>query len=162
MEHQPRKWFKADWVDVLKLRASYGSVGNIPYSKYPQYGLYSVSSNYNGIPAILISQVGNKDLTWEQTYTAGVGIDANFFNNRLRFVFDYYNKYTSNILYQVPVSGLTGITSRWQNVGEMRNSGIEITIGGDIIRTKDWLWSLDLNMGYNKNKLESYMVTIRT
>lgn len=105
------KWFKADWVDVLKLRASYGSVGNIPYSKYPQYGLYSVSSNYNGIPAILISQVGNKDLTWEQTYTAGVGIDANFFNNRLRFVFDYYNKYTSNILYQVPVSGLTGITS---------------------------------------------------
>ena len=148
------KWFKADWVDVLKLRASYGSVGNIPYSKYPQYGLYSVSSNYNGIPAILISQVGNKDLTWEQTYTAGVGIDANFFNNRLRFVFDYYNKYTSNILYQVPVSGLTGITSRWQNVGEMRNSGIEITIGGDIIRTKAWLWSLDLNMGYNKNKLE--------
>lgn len=148
------KWFKADWVDVLKLRASYGSVGNIPYSKYPQYGLYSVSSNYNGIPAILISQVGNKDLTWEQTYTAGVGIDANFFNNRLRFVFDYYNKYTSNILYQVPVSGLTGITSRWQNVGEMRNSGIEITIGGDIIRTKDWLWSLDLNMGYNKNKLK--------
>lgn len=148
------KWFKSDWVDVLKLRAAYGSVGNIPYSKYPQYGLYSVSSNYNGIPAILISQVGNKDLTWEQTYTAGVGIDANFFNNRLRFVFDYYNKYTSNILYQVPVSGLTGITSRWQNVGEMRNSGIEITIGGDIIRTKDWLWSLDLNMGYNKNKLE--------
>lgn len=148
------KWFKSDWVDVLKLRASYGSVGNIPYSKYPQYGLYSVSSNYNGIPAILISQVGNKDLTWEQTYTAGVGIDANFFNNRLRFVFDYYNKYTSNILYQVPISGLTGITSRWQNVGEMRNSGIEITIGGDIIRTKDWLWSLDLNMGYNKNKLE--------
>ena len=148
------KLFKAVWVDVLKLLSSYGSVGNIPYSKYPQYGLYSVSSNYNGIPAILISQVGNKDLTWEQTYTAGVGIDANFFNNRLRFVFDYYNKYTSNILYQVPVSGLTGITSRWQNVGEMRNSGIEITIGGDIIRTKDWLWSLDLNMGYNKNKLE--------
>lgn len=148
------KWFKADWVDVLKLRASYGSVGNVPYSKYPQYGLYSVSSNYNGIPAILISQVGNKDLTWEQTYTTGVGIDANFFDNRLRLVFDYYNKYTSNILYQVPVSGLTGITSRWQNVGEMRNSGIEVTIGGDIIRTKDWLWSLDLNMGYNKNKLE--------
>lgn len=148
------KWFKADWVDVLKLRASYGSVGNIPYSKYPQYGLYSVSSNYNGIPAILISQVGNKDLTWEQTYTAGIGVDANFFNNRLRFVFDYYNKYTSNILYQVPVSGLTGITSRWQNVGEMRNSGVEITIGGDIVRTKDWLWSLDLNMGYNKNTLE--------
>ena len=77
------KWFKADWVDVLKLRASYGSVGNIPYSKYPQYGLYSVSSNYNGIPAILISQVGNKDLTWEQTYTAGVGIDDSKCKSRI-------------------------------------------------------------------------------
>lgn len=147
-------WFHADWVDALKLRASYGSVGNTPYSKYPQYGLYSVSSNYNGIPAILLSQIGNKDLTWEQTYTAGIGLDATFFNNRLRFVFDYYNKYTSNILYQVPVSGLIGVTSRWQNVGEMRNSGVEITIGGDIVRTKDWLWSLDVNMGYNKNILE--------
>ncbi|MDY3266590.1 MAG: TonB-dependent receptor [Phocaeicola sp.] len=148
------KWFKADWVDVLKLRASYGSVGNIPYAKYPQYSLYSVSSNYNGIPTVLISQVGNKKLTWEQTYTGGIGIDANLFDNRLRIIFDYYNKYTSNVLYAVPVSGLVGVTSRWKNVGEMRNKGVEFTIGGDIIRTKDWLWSLDFNMGHNINKIE--------
>lgn len=148
------EWFNADWVDVLKLRASYGSVGNIPTARYPSYDLYSASANYNGSPALLISQVGNENLTWETTYAAGVGVDANFFKNRLRLVLDYYDKYTKNVLYQVPVSGLTGVTSRWQNVGEVSNKGIELTIGGDIIRTKDWLWSVDLNLGHNVNTVE--------
>ncbi len=148
------KWFHADWVDQLKLRASYGTVGNRPSSLYPQYNLYSASSNYNAVPAALISQVGNRKLTWEKTYTTGVGLDANFFDNRLYFVFDWYNKYTSNILYRVPVSGLTGVTSRWRNVGEMSNKGIELTIGGDIIRTKDWRWSLEMNMGHNQNEIK--------
>lgn len=147
-------WFKADWVDALKLRASYGIMGNRPNSYYPQYALYSVSANYDGIPASLISQVGNSELTWEETATLGIGLDASFFDNRLRFVFDYYNKYTDNVLYQTPVSGLTGVTSRWQNVGEISNKGIELTIGGDIIRTKDWTWSLEANLGHNKNVVE--------
>lgn len=148
------KWFKADWVDNLKLRASYGTVGNRPTDLYPQYDLYSVSSNYDGIPGALINQIGNDGLTWEKTYTTGVGLDGSFFGDRLRFVFDYYYKYTSNILFQVPVSGLTGVTSRWLNIGEMANQGIELTIGGDIIRTKDWTWSLEANLGHNKNKIK--------
>lgn len=148
------KWFKAKWVDLLKLRASYGSVGNRPYSLYPQYDLYSVSGNYNAISSALISQIGNQDLTWEKTYTTGFGLDAAFFNNRLYFNLDYYNKYTSNILYRVPVSGLTGITSRWRNVGEMSNKGIELTLGGDIVRTKDWRWNIELNLSHNTNKIK--------
>lgn len=148
------KWFNADWVDVLKLRASYGTVGNRPSSLYPQYDLYSISAKYNGISAALISQVGNADLTWEKTYTTGVGIDANLFNNRLRIVFDYYDKYTSNILYMVPVSGITGVTSRWQNVGEMSNKGFEATIAGDIIATKDLTWTLEAVIGHNSNKVK--------
>ena len=147
-------WFKADWVDVLKLRASSGTMGNRPGELYPQYALYSVSANYNGVPATLINQVGNPDLTWEQTSTFGIGLDANLFNNRLRIIFDYYNKYTSDVLYKTPVSGLTGVTSRWQNVGEISNKGVELTIGGDIIRTKDWNWSLEANLGHNKNTVE--------
>lgn len=147
------KWFKADWVNNLKLRAAYGSVGNRPSDLYPQYDLYSVSSSYDGNSGALISQIGNKDLTWEKTYTAGIGLDAMMFENRLRFNFDYYIKNTDNILYKVPVSGLTGVTSIWKNIGEMKNTGFEITLGGDIIRTKDWTWSLDLNVGHNSNKL---------
>ena len=148
------KWFKANWVNNLKLRATYGSVGNRPSDLYPQYDLYSVSSSYDGNSGALISQIGNKDLTWEKTYTAGVGLDATLFDNRLQINLDYYVKNTDNILYKVPVSGLTGVTSIWKNIGEMRNKGVEITLSGDIIRTKDWIWSLGLNVGHNSNELK--------
>lgn len=147
-------WFNAKWVDALKVRASYGIMGNRPGEYYPQYALYSISANYDGIPGTLISQVGNPNLTWEETATFGIGVDANLFDNRLRIVFDYYNKYTTDVLYKTPLSGLTGVTSRWQNIGEISNKGIELTIGGDIIRTKDWNWSLEANMGHNKNTVE--------
>ena len=147
------RWFKANWVDILKLRISYGSTGNRPSDYYPQYDLYSATVNYDGNTGLLISQVGNSELTWEKTYTLGVGIDANFFENRLRMNLDYYNKKTKDILYEVPKPGLTGVTSLWQNVGEMKNNGIEIMLGGDIIRTKDWTWSLDFNLGYNHNEI---------
>lgn len=149
------KWFNADWVNVLKLRASYGSVGNRPTSLYPSYNLYSISSSYsyNKVPGALLSQIGNPDLTWEKTYTTGVGIDATLFD-RFRLTFDFYDKNTSNLLYAVPVSGLTGVTSVWQNVGKVNNRGIELTIGADIIKTQDWFWSIDANLGHNKNEVK--------
>lgn len=147
-------WFKAEWVDNLKVRAAYGSVGNRPSSLYPQYDLYSASSSYNESAGALISAIGNKDLTWEKTYTLGIGLDATLFQNRLRFNFDWYSKRTDNILYSVPITGLVGVTSTWKNVGEMSNTGVEITIGGDIIRTKDLNWSLEWNLGHNKNELK--------
>ena len=146
-------WFKAQWVDMLKLRASFGSVGNVPTSLYPSYSLYSVGAKYNEQSGALISQIGNKDLTWEKTFTTGVGIDAAFFQNRLTANFDFYVKNTSNILYQVPVTGLVGVTSIWKNIGKMRNTGVELTIGGDIIRTKDLTWNVTANISHNSNEL---------
>lgn len=146
-------WFKADWVDQLKLRAAFGSVGNVPTSLYPSYSLYSVGATYNENPGALISQIGNKDLTWEKTYTTGVGVDASFWQNRLHATLDYYIKNTSNILYQVPVTGLVGVTSIWKNIGKMRNTGIEFTVGGDIIRTKDLTWNITANISHNSNEL---------
>lgn len=146
-------WFKADWVDQLKLRAAFGSVGNVPTSLYPSYSLYSVGATYNENPGALISQIGNKDLTWEKTYTTGVGVDASFWQNRLHATLDFYIKNTSNILYQVPVTGLVGVTSIWKNIGKMRNTGIEFTVGGDIIRTKDLTWNVTANISHNSNEL---------
>lgn len=147
------KWFSADWVDNLKLRLSYGSQGNRPSSLYPQYDLYTVSAVYNENSGALISQIGNKDLTWEQTYTTGVGADLAAFDNRLRFSADFYLKETDNILYQVPITGLVGVTSMWRNIGKMRNVGLELALGVDILRGKDWNWSLEANLGLNRNKL---------
>lgn len=146
-------WFHLKGVDQFKLRASYGSAGNRPSALYPQYDLYSVSANYDGDPGMLIAQIGNPDLTWERTYTAGVGLDAALWEGRLHFNLDLYSKKTDNILYNVPVTGLVGVTSVYRNIGKMDNHGIEFAIGGDVIRTKDFTWSLDANLGHNANKL---------
>jgi len=154
-------WFTLKSIDNLKLRASYGSVGNRPGDLYPQYDLYSVSSSYSydETPGALISQIGNKELTWEKTFTTGIGLDLSMWKNRFRFNFDWYVKNTDNILYKVPVSGLTGVTSIWKNVGKMKNTGIEFLIGGDIIYTNDWQWSIDANLGHNSNKLKDLYQT---
>ena len=146
-------WFHAPWVDNLKVRASYGSVGNRPTSLYPQYDLYSVSSSYNEDSGALISSIGNKNLTWEKTFTTGIGLDAGFLQNRLRITLDYYLKNTDNIMYNVPVTGITGVTKVWRNIGKMKNRGYEVSIGGDIIRTRDWHWVVELNLGHNSNEL---------
>lgn len=145
-------WFKADWVDNLKLRASYGSVGNRPTSYYPQYDLYSVSNTYNGQSALLISQIGNQDMTWEKTFTTGIGIDASFFN-RLRLTLDYYQKRTKDMLYEVPLPSMVGVTRIWRNVGESENQGFEAVIGVDILKSKDLLWTVDMTIGLNRNKV---------
>lgn len=146
-------WFKADFVDELKLRAAYGTVGNRPSSLYPHLDLYSVSSSYNEVPGALISQIGNKNLTWEKTVTTGIGIDASFLN-RFRVNFDYYYKYTDNLLYRVPVSGVTGVTGIWRNVGEMENKGVELILSADIFSNPELYWNVSFNIGHNKNKVK--------
>lgn len=146
-------WFNADWVDELKLRASFGTVGNKPNQLYPQYNLYSGSESYDEESGLLLSQIGNKDLTWEKTYTTGLGLDLSLFQ-RFRMNLDYYYKITDNMLYAVPVSAVTGVSSVWRNIGKVKNTGVELSIGGDIISTEDILWSVDLNLGHNKNRVK--------
>jgi TonB-linked SusC/RagA family outer membrane protein len=147
-------FFRADWVDLLKLRAAYGSVGNRPSSLYPQYDLYNVSGSYNGVAGALINQIGNKDLTWEKTYTLGLGVDFSFLEH-FRLNVDYYNKRTDNTLFQVPIPGITGVTFIWKNIGTVSNQGIEVVAGADIVKRKDVQWSVDFNIGMNRNRVES-------
>lgn len=148
-------FFNSEIVNELKLRVSYGSVGNPPYNTlYPQYDLYAVSAgaSYNELSGALISQIGNRDLTWEKSYTTGIGIDATFYD-RLRFTLDLYEKNTSDLLYDVPVSGLTGVTRVWRNVGAVRNRGFEVSASVDVVKNKDLLWTIDANIGLNRNKV---------
>jgi TonB-linked SusC/RagA family outer membrane protein len=147
------RFLRAEWINTLKLRVAYGSVGNRPSSMYPQYDLYGVSGSYDEIAGALISQIGNRKLTWETTYTLGFGLDFNFLD-RFRLSLDYYNRNTDNILFQVPVTGIIGVTRIWRNVGELENNGFEASLGVDILRAKDWQWSFDLNVGLNRNKLK--------
>ncbi len=87
-----------------------------------------MSTGYNGDPGAVIAQKENKNLTWEKTYTAGVGIDAILFD-RLTINLDYYNKKTTDLLYKVPLPGVTGITGIYRNVGSVKNNGFEVSLG---------------------------------
>ena len=147
-------FFNTDVLDQLKLRAAYGSVGNRPDALYPQYSLYSASSgvSYNGNPGMLISQIGNDDLTWEKSYTTGVGVDVSVLN-KVRLTLDYYIRNTSDLLYQVPVSSMNGVTSVWRNVGAVFNHGVEASVSADLISTNDWYWNVSANISANRNKV---------
>ncbi|MDX6188351.1 TonB-dependent receptor [Flavobacterium sp. Fl-318] len=152
-------FFHADYVTNLKLRASYGSGGNRPNSLYPHLPLYALASStksysYNGNSGALISQIGNPDLSWEKTYTTGIGLDVSFFK-RINLTLDYYDKDTSGLLYQVPLPGVIGVTSIWRNVGAVNNRGFEASINADIVKTENWRWNVDFNIGTNKNKVTS-------
>jgi TonB-linked SusC/RagA family outer membrane protein len=146
-------FFHADYINNLKLRASYGSAGNRPNSLYGHLSLYSVKS-YNENPSILISQLPNPDLTWEKTYTTGVGLDIGLFK-RLTLSLDYYDKNTSGLLYQVPLPGVIGVTSIWKNVGAVNNKGFEASLSVDLIKNDNLRWTVDANIGTNKNKVTS-------
>ncbi|TDE01915.1 SusC/RagA family TonB-linked outer membrane protein [Flavobacterium hiemivividum] len=147
-------FFKADYITNLKLRASYGSVGNRPNSLYPHQALYSLTTGYNENPGALISQISNPDLSWEKTFTTGIGLDVSFLK-RFNLTLDYYDKNTSDLLYQVPLPGVIGVTSIWKNVGAVRNKGFEAALNVEIVNNDDWKWSVDANIGFNKNKVTS-------
>lgn len=146
-------FFSADFVDQLKLRASYGSVGNRPTSLYPHYALYA-ADKYDEKPGGVLYQIENKNLTWEKTYTTGIGLDAVLFQ-RLNVTLDYYYKNTSNLLYQVPLPSVIGVNQAWRNVGSVKNRGFEMVLGVDILKElKDWNWRIDANIGLNRNKVD--------
>lgn len=150
--HQEEFFQAKDWVQQLKLRASYGSVGNRPNTYYSQYTLYNLSYSYNAQPGAALSQIANPDLTWEKTFTAGVGIDAILFD-RLTINLDYYNKKTTDLLYNVPLPGVIGVTGIYRNVGAVKNNGFEASAAVDIIKTGDWYWNVSANIGLNRNKV---------
>ena len=138
-------------IDQLKVRVSYGSLGNTPGAYYGHYPLYS-SMMYNDEVAYFPSQMGNADLSWEKCYTTNIGIDARFFD-RFGVTIDLYNKNTSDLLYYAPLPNISGYTGQYKNVGAINNKGIEISLNADVIRTSKFQWTSDFNIGFNRNRV---------
>ena len=137
----------------LSLRASYGSVGNSETSDwYASRGFYSFGYNYNSQPGMRPTSVTNSDLGWEGTYKFDVGLDALLFN-RVSLTLDYFDERTKDMLFSVPVSMTTGLSSYMKNIGEMKNSGIEIGINANLFQNKDWNVTMYANMTAAKNKM---------
>lgn len=142
-----------DIVKNADIRVTYGTVGNqsLP-SLYAARGYYAAGYNYNQTPGMVPENMENPDLTWETSNKFDVGFDVNLWN-RLNVTFDYYNEDTSDALYQVPLSLTTGIASIWQNIGKIRNRGVELGLRGVAYANKDMSVSLFANMTFNRNKV---------
>lgn len=142
------------WLSDLKLRASYGVNGTLPSSNYAYMNLMSYSSKYMGNPAGIISQMSNVNLSWETNYTFNVGLDFGFFNQRLRGTVEYFTRNSKNLLQDVPISGTTGFSSVLQNIGKINNHGVELTLEGDILRKKDFVWTAVVNATFLSSKVK--------
>lgn len=140
-------------VSGLKLRASYGSVGNasIPnYRTMSQFSNGNMIFNHNLFPYVVLSNLGNNDLKWETTNQFDVGIDLGLFNDKVEVIADYYNKATKNLLFQKQVPYTSGYSNTWTNLGLIRNKGFELTVHSRNISNRDFQWDTDFIFSTNK------------
>ena len=148
--------------DQLKLRAGYGVSGNAlgfgAYSAYTLFGLNSGSSfTFNGVTysKIEATQNGNKDLKWETTKMFNVGVDFAFLDSRLSGSIEFYSKKTSDLIWSYDVStNIYPVGYMNANVGDITNTGIELTINAVPVKTKDFTWQTTVNLAHNKNKVD--------
>lgn len=140
-------------LSFLKLRASWGISGNADIGNFQSLGLYG-SGNYNGVSTLSPDQIPNPALTWEKSTELDFGIDFGLFNNRLSGEVDYYIKNTTDLLLNVPVPATSGFTNQFQNVGELRNKGVELVLNSNNFTGK-FSWTTSLNLAYNQNEVVS-------
>ena len=140
------------WLSDAKLRVSYGVNGNIPGNLYDYYGLYDMSYSYNDQPAMVESNLANPDLSWEKNYALNVGVDF-FLFSRLNLSVDWYVRNTKDLLLSRSVNPVTGFSSITDNIGKMRNKGVEIELSSTNIDRNDFLWTTAFNLSHNKNEV---------
>ena len=150
---------RVKFIDGLKVKGSIGWSGNQNIDDFASLGLWSGEGSYDGEPGIVHSQLANPDLKWETTRQWNLGVEASLLNGRLTFEFDYYNKYTYDLLLSTPIPGKTGFSSTYSNVGAMSNKGVEFQITSKNISTKDFEWTTSFNISHNANKIETLPVS---
>ena len=145
---QPLKSVLSD----LKLRASYGVNGNLPSSYYGYQSTYTTGAFYSGKPSLWESTLGNEELTWEKNYALNLGLDIGLFS-RVNVSLDWYTRTTKDLLMSKQLNSISGFSSLLTNVGQMRNTGVELEVRSNNIKTKDFSWTTAFNLSHNKNKI---------
>ena len=142
-----------EWLSSAQIALSTGTSGNSSIPDYDHLALVSGKANYEDQAGIYPSQSGNEDLSWEKLWSSNVALRLGFID-RINLDIEFYNKKTTNMLMLVPDSyALTGEGEHWDNIGAMLNRGVEFNVSADVIRTKDFVWNVNANASYNKNKL---------
>ncbi len=143
-------------ISYLKLRTSYGITGNTGLSPYQSLDRLSSTKYIFGeseVTGYVPSGIANSDLKWETTAQFDIGFDLNFIDNRLRFTADYYQKHTTDLLASVPLPPSIGFSSITQNIGEIKNKGLEFSAQADIITKGDLNWSVATTFSTNRNEV---------
>lgn len=148
-------FFNVNFINMLKLRASYGIGGNISKDSAPYMTAYYYTNTHVGGLRGVISSRPNPDLRWEKTATANIGLDFSMFNNRFGGTVELYRKNGTDLLANtngVPTEGW-GYSTYTINNGEMTNTGVEVSLSGDLVVTRDWRWNMYGTFAYNENKV---------
>lgn len=146
----------SNWLDYLKLKFSIGQQGNDNTSSYAYTDMYTLQiASTTQMSPVFNKGFGNPDLTWETTTNTNVGLEFGLFNGRLNGNIDFYNKNTSDLLFWLSVPESTGARGYYGNMGTIRNTGVELTLSGSPIKTKDFEWILSGNISTNKSKIVS-------
>ena len=139
-------------IDYLKVRLSGGLVGNQEIPDYAFSTSYATGS-YGGSSSYAKQNTSNDRLKWETTASYNLGVDLGLWKNRVNIVFDAYYKKTSDLLLEVPMGFASGVTSQLQNVGNVVNKGIELSVNANLLQRKNLNWSISANAAYNKNEI---------
>ncbi len=146
------------WLDNLKLRVSYGQTGNNNIGNNRYLSIFE-STNYTDgaveIPALAVSNLANPTLKWETTIAANIGLDFGLFKGRLNGSLEIYQNKTEDLLLNANIPETSGYTKQTMNIGSIRGRGIELTLSSLNIKTKNFQWTTDFNISYNRNKVLS-------
>lgn len=140
-------------ISNLRIRASYGVNGTLPTNNFGWRSLIVYDDKYMEQAGGSIQTIADPNLTWETSYTSNIGLDFGLFDQRLYGTIEYFNRNSKNLLQDVPISTITGFSSTLKNVGEINNHGIELSLGGDIVRGKNWRWSANANASFTHSKV---------
>jgi TonB-linked SusC/RagA family outer membrane protein len=142
------------WLNELKFRASYGTVGNDELGSYYQYqALFGLGWNNATEPGALLSTVSTPELTWEVNKTYNTGIEFGVFDNRISGSVEYFDRGSSELLFDVPQGLSAPVTSKTQNIGAMSNKGVEVQLNADVIKGKNFNWDVQINFTSLKNEI---------
>ena len=145
---------KIECMDQFKLRLGYGSVGNQAIEPYRIYSKMRAVKNPDGTTSYIVDRPAASELKWERNVQINAGLDMSFLNGRITASIDYYNKLSKDVLLEVAQPTHTGWKDLLTNAGEIRNQGVEITVGATPIRTEAWNWSTNLTLSNNKGTFE--------
>ncbi|WP_418992074.1 SusC/RagA family TonB-linked outer membrane protein [Alistipes sp.] len=141
-------------LDDAKVRVSWGITGNEQIGNYDYLYSYATGDIYDGIGGVYPARLAVDDLRWEETRQMDVGLDLSLFGNRLTATADYYDKYTDGLLANLELPKESGFGTMRTNVGEVRNRGFELTVAGDLVRTRNFRWNASFNISRNWNTIE--------